>query len=83
MHNEGMSEQKIPGATELTGEQLRAIREGMKETQEEFGAHFGVDQSTVHRWETKGITDRGTTAVAIERILTDISPRAPETESAA
>ncbi len=44
--------------------QLRKIRNW---TQEEMGAHFGVDKSTVWRWENEGIPDRGVTRKAIER----------------
>ena len=48
----------------MTGAQIKKIRESREETQVEFGAHFGVDQSTIHRWETNGITDRGVTRLA-------------------
>jgi transcriptional regulator with XRE-family HTH domain len=56
----------------MTGAELKAIRDARDETQAEFGEHFGVDQSTVHRWETLGIPDRGTTAFAIERVVIDL-----------
>jgi len=56
----------------MTGAQIKKIREDRGETQVAFGAHFGVDQSTIHRWETNGITDRGVTRLAIERVLLDL-----------
>jgi len=56
----------------MTGAQIKKIRESRGETQVEFGEHFGVDQSTIHRWESNGITDRGVTRLAIERVLLDL-----------
>jgi DNA-binding transcriptional regulator YiaG len=58
----------------VTGSQIRKIREARGETQAVFGTHFGVDQSTIHRWETNGITDRGVTRLAIERVLSELKP---------
>lgn len=63
MHNGGMD-----------GSKIEAIRKGLRESQAEFGLRFGVDQSTIHRWETKGVTDRGVTALAVERILSELPP---------
>jgi DNA-binding transcriptional regulator YiaG len=56
----------------MTGAQIKKIREDRRETQVAFGARFGVDQSTIHRWETNGITDRGVTRLAIERVLSEL-----------
>lgn len=63
----------------ISGDDLRAARERLGESQSQFGERFGVDQSTIHRWETAGISDRGTTKLAVERVLGDISspPQAP------
>lgn len=66
---------------DLTGDQIKAIRGSRGETQAQFAAHFGVDQPTVHRWETKGVTKRGLTANAVERILSELLDPA-ETEKA-
>jgi DNA-binding transcriptional regulator YiaG len=77
MHYEGM----------ITAERIKAARSARKETQDEFGAHFGVDQATIHRWESKGITGRGVTALAVERVLAELPPsfdaRHDQSESAA
>lgn len=61
MHNESMD-----------GSKIETARKGLNETQAEFGRRFGVDQSTIHRWETQGVTDRGVTAMAVERILSEL-----------
>ena len=57
MHNETMT-------TQIDIKKLRKLRNW---TQEEMGVHFGVDKSTVWRWENEGIPDRGVTRKAIER----------------
>jgi DNA-binding transcriptional regulator YiaG len=51
---------------------VRAAREQLGESQAAFGARFGVDQSTVHLWETRGIPGRGTARVALERLFDDL-----------
>lgn len=58
----------------ITAERIKQVRAGRRETQGEFGAHFGVDQATIHRWEAKGITERGVTALAVERVLAELPP---------
>lgn len=55
-----------------TGSDVRAARDVMQESQAAFGARFGVDQSTIHRWETKGPPGRGPARIAIERVLADL-----------
>jgi DNA-binding transcriptional regulator YiaG len=62
MHNAGM----------VTAEKVRAARSNLGETQAKFGSRFGVDQSTVHRWETTGVSDRGTARVLMQRFLEEI-----------
>lgn len=57
MHNGGMTH-------DVDIKKLRKIRNW---TQEEMGNHFGVDKSTVWRWENEGVPDRGVTRKAIER----------------
>lgn len=65
MHCEGMADR-------LSGDELKATRERLGESQSQFGERFGVDQSTIHRWETDGISDRGTTKLAVERVLAEL-----------
>lgn len=52
-----------------TAKQIRAARESAGETQAEFGRRFGVDQSTIHRWETDGVPNRGSACVLIDQFL--------------
>lgn len=58
----------------LDGQQIKEVRERVGESQETFGRRLGVDQSTVHRWETDGLPTRGPARVAVERVLADLMP---------
>jgi transcriptional regulator with XRE-family HTH domain len=66
----------------MTGEQLREARERLGETQAAFAARLGVDQSTIHRWETNGPPDRGPAKIAIESVLAGL-PSDPQVTEAA
>jgi transcriptional regulator with XRE-family HTH domain len=44
---------------------IRRARELVGESQAAFGARFGVDQSTAHRWETQGPPPRGPGRMAL------------------
>lgn len=57
-----------------TSDDIKTVRQRRGESQEAFAEHFGVDQSTVHRWETLGPPARGVAAVGIDRILADLRP---------
>lgn len=59
-------------ATMPTREDIKAARNLLRETQAAFAKRFGVDQATVHRWETKGLPGRGTARVAVENLLGEI-----------
>lgn len=63
MHSCGMS---------ITGETIKAAREALKETQAAFAERFGVNQSTIDRWESKGPPGKGTASRAIERVLSEV-----------
>lgn len=54
---------------------IREAREKVNESQAAFGERFGVDQSTVHRWETKGPPTGGPARKALERELAEIGNR--------
>jgi DNA-binding transcriptional regulator YiaG len=51
---------------------IKSARERVGESQAQFGLRFGVDQSTIHRWENGGVPDRGPARMAIERVLADL-----------
>jgi DNA-binding transcriptional regulator YiaG len=53
--------------------EIKKARERLGETQEEFSRRFGVDQSTVHRWETYGVPDKGTSRMVVARVLTELT----------
>lgn len=62
---------------------IKKAREAAGESQAAFGERFGVDQSTVHRWETAGPPTRGSARKMVERVLADIGAAASEAEPAA
>lgn len=56
----------------MTGEKIRQARERVGESQAAFGRRFGVDQSTVHRWENLGPPKSGAARKALEREILSI-----------
>lgn len=62
-------------ATESSAVKVKAAREQLGETQAAFAARFGVDQSTIHLWETRGIPNRGVARFALERLFDDLKGR--------
>jgi DNA-binding transcriptional regulator YiaG len=52
---------------------VRALRVSLKESQAAFAARFGVDQSTVARWEIDGLPSRGTARKAVEKLADEIA----------
>lgn len=60
MHNRAMP---------ATSDDIKAARTALKESQAAFASRFGVDQATIHRWETEGVPERGTARLAVEKVL--------------
>lgn len=60
-----------------TSDEIKAIRATLGESQAAFGLRFGVNQSTIQRWETHGIPERGTARIAVENILGQLRQDAP------
>lgn len=56
----------------ISPEQIKAARESVHESQAAFARRFGVDQSTIHRWETEGLPDRGPSQIAVQHVLAEI-----------
>jgi DNA-binding transcriptional regulator YiaG len=50
-------------------DEIRTVRNLLGETQAAFARRFGVDQATIHRWETKGLPERGAARVAVKNVL--------------
>jgi DNA-binding transcriptional regulator YiaG len=63
----------------VTSDSIKAARNKVGESQDAFGRRFGVHQSTVDRWETKGPPARGPGRMAIERELALIEGEKTET----
>ena len=60
----------------MNAQLIRQAREKVGESQAAFGERFGVDQSTVHRWETQGPPKYGPARKALERELSQIATEA-------
>jgi len=56
---------------------IKRLRNDLGESQETFGKRFGVDQSTIQRWETKGLPTRGATRIAVSRMLLELREEVP------
>ena len=61
----------------ITAEELRRVRFDRKETQEQFGAHFGVKRTTILKWETEGPPNAGTALPLIKRVLAELRDKTP------
>lgn len=57
---------------------LKAVRARIGESQVEFAKRFGVDQSALSRWETRGVPSRGPAKAVVERVLAEIGMEAVE-----
>ena len=55
---------------------VRALRKSLSESQSRFGELFGVDQSTVHRWEKEGLPVSGVAKSAVEKFAAENSEAA-------
>lgn len=55
----------------ISGSDLKSLRKELGESQAIFGSRFGVHQSTIARWESRGIPTDGTAPFAVNRIFTD------------
>lgn len=60
-------------ASMISAAAIKKARETVRESQSAFGVRFGVDQSTVHRWETDGPPERGPARKMIEREVAAIA----------
>lgn len=56
----------------LTSERIKTAREAVNETQAEFAVRFGVNQSTIARWETVRPPEHWAACKEIERILDEM-----------
>lgn len=57
----------------ISGDEVRRAREELGESQAAFASRLGVDQSVVSRWEKKGVPQRGTALIAVQKILAEIA----------
>jgi DNA-binding transcriptional regulator YiaG len=59
---------------DIKAARIKAARIRLKESQTAFAARFGVDQATIHRWETEGLPRRGPARKAVESVLKELQP---------
>ena len=52
----------------FTAAEIKEMRMALGESQTAFAQRFGIDQSTVHRWETDGPPRRGPALVALRAL---------------
>jgi DNA-binding transcriptional regulator YiaG len=56
----------------ITGRDIADARGRLKESQAAFAARFGVNQSTIDRWENDGVPSRPLVQKAIKQTLEKI-----------
>jgi transcriptional regulator with XRE-family HTH domain len=56
----------------IKNSEIRAIRSALQETQTVFAARFGIDQTTLSRWETRGVPNDAITRFWVEKVLQDM-----------
>lgn len=61
MHYEGMQ-----------GSEIAETRKRLGKSQAELARRLGTNQSTVSRWEKRGIPEHGIAQLAIERVVQEI-----------
>lgn len=54
---------------------VRALRNSLEESQTAFAERFGVDQSTVARWERDGLPARGTARLAVSKLADEVTKK--------
>lgn len=57
----------------ITGEYIRLVREQLGESQQEFARRIGVHQTTLHRWETRGLPSKGVTARHVSQVICSLA----------
>lgn len=65
----------------LTKTDIAALRADLEESQEKFGARFGVTQGAVSKWETDAPPSRGLVAIALERLRAKTPSKAMDAAS--
>lgn len=62
----------------IAADDIKSARAKLNESQSAFGERFGVDQSTVHRWETAGPPKQKLVQDGIRRVLDSVVPAPQE-----
>jgi len=62
----------------MTGADIKAARDRLRETQEEFAKRFGVARTTLLNWEAEGPPTKGPARHHIERVMSELPQQAAE-----
>ena len=57
----------------ISPDDILAMRLKLQESQTVFAARFGVRQTTVSRWETRGVPDHGPTKMMVEQLFREVN----------
>lgn len=57
----------------MSGDEIKATRERLGETQEAFAKRLGIRQATLSRWETEENAPRGAAKLFLERMLAELN----------
>lgn len=57
----------------VTSEQIVTTRKRLRKSQGELAADFGVNLTTVWRWENEGVPEQGVASKALEKWVSDNS----------
>ncbi len=60
----------------ISAAQIKQARTHLGENQAVFGDRFGVDQSTIHRWETDGPPESGPALKMLNQLLCSLGASA-------
>jgi DNA-binding transcriptional regulator YiaG len=68
----------------IDGSEIKRARDRLGESQAAFAKRFGVNQSTIHRWETGDLAIDGIVLMGVESVLAKLSGQHPteQTEAA-
>lgn len=65
-------------ASMVTGEEIKAAREQLGESQVKFARRIGIARPTLHNWENGHLPQEGPSQALAQRVLAELTQRAAE-----